>query len=103
MQRAGEVSGKVGPEDTTRPSRELGTYPRTMNEMKTMKILRFVHLKATLKHLLAPGQTQNPVWEILFHNACYRAENKGRGGGGVSVETAVSVCVCLSLTQCGSD
>ena len=68
-----------------------------MNEKKTMKILRFVCLKATLKHLLAPGQTQNHVWELLFHNACYQAENEGRGGGGESVETAVSVCVCVCV------
>lgn len=85
MQRAGEVSGKVGPEDTTRPSRASGACPRTMNEMKTMKMLRFVCLKATLKNLLVPGQTEYHVWELLFHNACYRAEYEGRGGRGVSV------------------
>jgi len=85
VQRAGEVSGKVGPEDTARPSRALGACPRTMNEMKTMKMLRFVCLKATLKNLLAPGQTENHMWELLFHNACYQAEYEGRGGGGVSV------------------
>ena len=85
MQRAGEVSGKVGPEYTARPSRASGACPRTMNEAKTMKMLRFACLKATLKYLLTPGQTENHVWALLFHNACYWAEYEGRDGGGVSV------------------